>query len=197
MDAPDNLATKTAVALVFIVPVASLVLHLALKPRFWTPSLIVLGASVLALTTGEYVHSKSLLIAVRNGFVFGALFSFFSVLIGLVVRLLFRREYAEEELRQIHGSRWRRRNRILAGTAMVFGISVLTLAWAVLKDFEWKGTILAAVCFYMAYKYWRYPVGAPSVRQWIVEGEPSNVGHELSNNTAESDARKSSVRRSP
>src|SRR5437868_5167586 len=101
MDAPSNLFTKVGVLLIFAVPVASLVLHLAMKPRFWTPCLIVLAISVLALIVGQYVHSKSIFIAIRNGVVFGIFYSFFAVIIGLVVRLFFKREYAEDLQRQM------------------------------------------------------------------------------------------------
>jgi hypothetical protein len=80
---------------------------------------------------------------------------------------------------------------------MVFGVTVLVLGWTVFKDFELKGSILAAVSFYLAYKYWRSPGGAASVSQWLLEGKIGRENTELSNSMAESDARKTGARRSP
>jgi hypothetical protein len=197
MDEPSNSFIKIGVILVFVVPLASLALHFALKPKTWTPSLIILAGSILALAVGEYAHSGSLLFAVRNGVAIGFLFFLVSVVIGLVVRLFFWRTYAAGEKRDMQGPAWRRHSRVLGAVAMVFGVTVLVLGWTVFKDFELKGSILAAVSFYLAYKYWRSPGGAASVSQWLLEGKIGRENTELSNSMAESDARKTGARRSP
>lgn len=195
MDAPANPFTQVLVTLFFVVPIASLLLHLEMKPDFWTPSLIILAGSVAALAIGEFMHSKSVLYAVRNGVVFGLLLSFVSVVIGLVFRLFAYREYAQFERRQMQKGAWKRHSRILAVVAMIFGIVVLALGWLVLKDMEIKSTLLAVFAFYLAYMYWCSPRGAASVSQWLQEGDITQG--EPSNSTAESDARKDSARGSP
>jgi hypothetical protein len=185
MDASDNLFVKIGATLIFVVPIASVVLYLGLKPRFWTPALIVLVGSILALAAGEYVHSNSVMFAVRNGVVFGSLFFFVSVVIGVLVRRFFWRQYGEKEQREMQGPTWRRRSRVLSAIAMVFGVLVLVLGWGLLENFKLKSAILAAVCFYLAYRYWRSPGGAGSVSEWLLEGQIGRPEIELSNNTVE------------
>ena len=196
MEAPANPFTQIASALLLAVPVASLILHLVLKPRFWTPSLIILCICISALSVGEYMHSKSLLIAARNGVVFGLLFFLVSVVIGLVIRLFFLSEYAKREKAEMQTSAWHHRSRILSVVAMIFGAVILGFGWTVLTDMKLRSSIVAAVAFYLGYRYWRSSRGAASVSQWLMEGDITQR-NEPSNSTMESDARKDSARGSP
>jgi hypothetical protein len=95
-------------------------------------------------------------------------------------------------------SAWRNRSRILAVAAVAIGLTFLIFGWTVRKyHFELKATLLAAICFYLAYKYWFSPQGAASVSEWLFKGQIGRERAEPSNNTAESDARKSGARGSP
>src|SRR5688572_7422340 len=99
MDAADSLRTQFLVSAVFGLPLASLVLHLVLKPKFWTPSFIILAIAIPAfgvveyLPAGEHRPIKPFVYAAASAVFFAVLFFFLSVLIGLIVRLFFRQEY--------------------------------------------------------------------------------------------------------
>jgi divalent metal cation (Fe/Co/Zn/Cd) transporter len=142
------------------------------------------------------MHSKSLVITARNGIVFGLLFFLVSVVIGLVIRLFFFREYAEKEKEEMQTQVWHHRSRILSLVAMIFGAVVLGLGWTVLTDMKLKSSVVAAVAFYLGYRYWRSPRGAASVSQWLMEGDITQRS-DPSNSTVESDARKDGARGSP
>lgn len=157
--------------MLFLTPFVSLALHLGLRPRFWTPSLIVLGFSFVLLGAGEYVRSHSLWFALRNGGVFAFLFFCVSVAIGLVCRIVDRKTYDEAEKREMANAKvWKPHSRVLAVVAVMLGLAMLGLSWSILIGFEIKGTLLATFCFYLAWQYWRSPAGAPSVFGWILRG---------------------------
>jgi len=163
--------SKLLALLLVLAPFASLALHLALRPKFWTPSLLLFGCYIGVLGAGEYIHSHSLWFAIRNGVVFAFLLFCISVVIGVVWRAIDHKTYADAERAAMADRKtWRAHSRHVAVIAFAVGLMVFGMSWFLLTGFEIKGSLLAAFCFYLAWGYWRAPGGAPSTLGWILRG---------------------------
>jgi hypothetical protein len=184
---PSSISNALGWCLV-VAPFASILLHVACKPRFWLPSLLVFALTAFVMGIAAYLDTSSFLEGAKSAGAFGLLFLGVAVAIGFVFRLIFWREYHEHSEATARSKGLITRSRIVGGISLAMGLTLVLLMGFEARENLWAfAGGLMFIVFGIAYLF--APRGGATLSQWMSRGALVDGAGEPANPPVHADAR--------